>query len=102
MMDPTATPPKFVMWKSIPQRQEPDWQRHWLGHELDSTAVFNARGIGIGEPMFNADVHRPLGTGDWLIMFFHEAARLERRKSDPSVGPNTLILWPPGAEQFYS
>jgi hypothetical protein len=53
-------------------------------------------------PMFNADVHRPNGTGDWLIMFFHEPVRLRRGQEEPSAGGNSLILWPPGAEQFYS
>ena len=95
-------PPKFVMWKSIPAGDDLGWQRQWFGNELDPTAVFNVRGLGIREPMFNANVHRPIGTGDWLIMFFHEAARLERDSVEPSVGPNTLILWSPDAEQFYS
>jgi len=102
MTDRSATPPKFVMWKSIPQGKKLGWQRQWFANELDPTAVFNVRGLGIREPMFNVDVHRPIGTGDWLIVFFHEAARLQRGNPEPSVEPNTLILWPPGAEQFYS
>ena len=90
------------MWKSIPLGNNLGWQRQWFGNELDSDAVFNVRGLGICEPMFNADVYRPIGTGDWLIMFFHAAARLKRNEAKASVGPKTLILWPPGAEQFYS
>ena len=97
-----ATPPGFVMWRTLPQGDDPGWKRQWFGNELDAGAVFNVRGIGIREPMFNADVHRPIGTGDWLIMFFHLPARLRRGEAEPSVGANTLILWPPGAEQFYS
>lgn len=97
-----ATPPKFVMWKSLPPGQDLGWQRQWYGNELDPTAVFNVRGVGVREPMFNPNVHRPIGTGDWLIMFFHSAARLVPNDPNPSVGPNTLILWSPGAEQFYS
>ncbi len=100
--DGAATPPHFVMWKPVPLGQDLGWQRQWFGNELDPTAVFNVRGLGIREPMFNADVHRPIGTGDWLIMFFHEAVRLRRGDEESSAGPNTLILWPPGAEQFYS
>jgi len=96
------TPPKFVMWKSIPIGDDLGWQRRWFGNELDPAAVFNVRGLGIREPMFNADVHRPIGTGDWLIMYFDDAARLDRNDVEPSVGPHTLILWPPSAEQFYS
>lgn len=97
-----ARPPRFVMWKSIPRDQQLGWARHWFGNELNSEAVFNVRGLGLREPMFNADVHRPIGTGDWLIMFFHEAARLRPESSRPSVPAKTLILWPPGVEQFYS
>ncbi len=97
-----AIPPGFVMWKSVPPEQTNGWQRQWFGNELDATAVFNVRGIGIREPMFNADVHRPNGTGDWLIMLFHEPVRLRRAQKEPSAGPNSLILWPPGAAQYYS
>lgn len=98
----TTNPPKFVMWKSLSLGEEPGWQRRWFGNELDARAVFNVRGVGIREPMFNANVHRPVGTGDWLIMFFHQPARLDCKEMRPSVGANTLILWPPRAEQFYS
>ncbi len=97
-----ASPPSFVMWNTVPQGTELDWQRQWFGHELDPGAVFNVRGIGIREPMFNADVHRPMGTGDWLIMLFHEPVRLDPGCVKPSEPANTLILWPPGAAQFYS
>ena len=95
-------PPAFVMWNAIPTGADVDWQRQWFGHELDPQAVFNVRGIGIREPLFNADVHRPMGTGDWLIMLFHAPARLKPNHADPSIPGNTLILWPPGAPQFYS
>lgn len=96
------SPPSFVMWDSTPDGEATEWKRHWFGHELDAKAVFNVRGIGIREPMFNADVDRPLGTGDWLIMFFHKAARLDPDKASPSVPAKTLVLWPPGVRQFYS
>lgn len=102
MPNTSVVPPKFVMWKSMPLGQTPGWLRQWYGNELDPHAVFTVRGVGICEPMFNANVHRPIGTGDWLIMFFHKAARLERFNLKPTATPNTLILWPPGVEQFYS
>ncbi|PHS03128.1 MAG: hypothetical protein COA78_19120 [Blastopirellula sp.] len=102
MPEQIEAPPKFVMWKSVPLVEDLGWQRQWFGNELDPTAVFNVRGVGIREPMFNENVHRPIGTGDWLIMYFHQAARLERNNSAGSSQPNSLVLWPPGAEQFYS
>ena len=102
MSKKAAKPPTFVMWESIPEGQKLGWQRYWFGNELDPTAVFNVRGLGLNEPMFNANVDRPIGTGDWLIMFFHQPVRLKRNLAEPSSGSQTLILWPPGVDQFYS
>jgi len=95
-------PPGFTMWGELPGDAKRDWKRQWFGHELTPEAAFNVRGIGIGEPLFNPNVHRPHGTGDWLIMLFQEAPRLDRFNPKPSHPAMTLILWPPGAEQFYS
>lgn len=97
-----TAPPAFVMWNPVQQGSDLGWKRQWFGHELEPNAVFNVRGIGIREPMFNSDVERPMGTGDWLIMLFHFPARLNPRRRDPSTTPNTLMLWPPGRPQFYS
>lgn len=98
----SPAPPSFVMWDSTPDGDASTWSRQWFGNELDPNAVFNVRGVGIREPMFNENVDRPLGTGDWLIMFFHESARLDSASPAPSTSAKTLILWPPGAHQFYS
>jgi AraC-like DNA-binding protein len=95
-------PPGFTMWGELPGDAKRDWKRQWFGHELTPEAAFNVRGIGISEPLFNPNVHRPHGTGDWLIMLFQEAPRLDRFNPKPSHPAMTLILWPPGAEQFYS
>ncbi|MEM0970742.1 MAG: AraC family transcriptional regulator, partial [Verrucomicrobiota bacterium] len=97
-----ARPPGFVMWAELPEDEHRTWQRQWFGHELVPEAAFNVRGIGIREPLFNPNVSRPMGTGDWLIMLFHKAPRLEPHSAAPSHGPKTLVLWPPGAAQFYS
>jgi hypothetical protein len=40
-------PPRFVMWKSIPRDQQLGWERHWFGNELNPSAVFNVRGLGL-------------------------------------------------------
>ena len=94
--------PYFLMWRPLEPDLERDWERQWFGHELNTEAVFNIRGIGIREPMFNANVNRPAGTGDWLMMLFHEAARLDSERVDASVDPMTLVIWEPGVPQFYS
>jgi len=95
-------PPGFTMWGELPEDVNRDWRRQWFGNELTPEAVFNIRGIGISEPLFNPNVHRPHGTGDWLIMLFHKAPRLERTNPKPSHPAMSLMLWPPGAGQFYS
>jgi len=90
------------MWHDLPANEDRDWERQWFGLELQPEAAFNVRGIGIREPLFNPNVHRPFGTGDWLIMLFHHAPRLEPENPNPSAPPNTLMIWPPRHEQFYS
>ena len=95
-------PPGFAMWGELPEDLNRSWRRQWFGHELTPEASFNVRGIGICEPLFNPNVHRPHGTGDWLIMLFHEAPRLDRTNPKSSHPAMSLMLWPPGAGQFYS
>jgi AraC-like DNA-binding protein len=90
------------MWSKLPEDKRRKWDRQWFGDKLVPEATFRVRGIGIREPMFNANVDRPLGTGDWLIMLFHQAPRLDRGNPQVSNPPKTLILWPPGEAQFYS
>lgn len=90
------------MWRALEPDLERDWERQWFGHELTPTAAINVRGIGIREPMFNVNVNRPIGTGDWLLMLFHEAVRLDPKRKSPSAEPMTLVIWEPGAHQFYS
>ena len=102
LLEPNPLPPPFVMWKELPEENSHVWERQWFGHELEPDSLFNIRGIGIREPLFNTDVHRPLGTGDWLIMLFHEPSRLERSNPHASHPALTLVIWPPKAEQFYS
>ena len=94
--------PAFVMWNALPTDEHRTWDRQWFGHELMPKATFTVRGIGIREPMFNQNVDRPMGTGDWLIMLFHEASRLERDDPSPSASALTMVIWPPGVPQFYS
>ena len=90
------------MWSETSGSEKRDWDRQWFGHELTPEAAFNVRGIGIKEPLFNPDVHRPYGTGDWLIMLFHCPPRLDQENAEASHPPMTLVIWPPGAAQFYS
>ena len=90
------------MWKPLPEDGERDWEREWFGDQLNPGTVFSVRGIGIREPMFNENVHRPMGTGDWLIMFFHEPPRLDPGDPAPSDPARTMMIWPRRAAQYYS
>jgi AraC-like DNA-binding protein len=94
-------PPEFVKWKNSPLSDSVGF-RKWYGADLDADAVFNVRGIGIYEPMFNENIDRPYGTGDWLIMLFHHPSRLDKSLKTASAPAESLMLWPPGAPQFFS
>lgn len=100
--DVASEAPSFVMWRPLEVDLERNWERQWFGHELNPEAALNIRGIGIREPMFNENVNRPLGTGDWLIMLFHEPARLDPRREGTSSPAMSLVIWEPGVGQFYS
>jgi hypothetical protein len=97
----TSALPVFLMWRKLPDDPRRPWKRQWFGHELAPKNPFTVRGIGIREPQFRRNVHRPHGTGDWLVMLFHKPPRLERVNSLASHPALTLVIWPPGAEQFY-
>jgi|TARA_B110000902_G_C14277247_1_gene575356 AraC-like DNA-binding protein len=93
-------PPDYLRWNTSSEGDKV--KRRWFGDELQPQSLFTIRGIGIYEPMINANVERPIGTGDWLIMLFHHPARLDKTQKNPSVPANTLMIWPPGAKQFFS
>lgn len=97
----TSALPVFLMWRKLPDDPRRPWKRQWFGHELAPKNPFTVRGIGIREPQFRRNVHRPHGTGDWLVMLFHKPPRLERMNYLASHPALTLVIWPPGAEQFY-
>lgn len=100
IMNYDISPPEYLRWNS--SLTGDNVKRQWFGNELQPKSLFTVRGIGIYEPMVNTDVERPIGTGDWLIMLFHHPARLDKAQEKPSVPANTLMIWPPGARQFFS
>lgn len=54
---------------------------------------FAVNGVGVCETMAPGIVNRPRGTGDSLLMFFHDAAVVNVREEVISVAPGTLIYW---------
>jgi AraC-like DNA-binding protein len=59
------------------------------------------RGIGIREIMPPCIVNRPKGTGDILIMFFHDDVVLRCKNGVKEFSPNTLMVWHNGAGHYY-
>lgn len=63
--------------------------------QIDSS--FFIRGIGIEEEMRPGLIDRPIGTGDWLIMYFHSQCQI----MDQQAPAGSLIIWKPGDHQKY-
>ncbi|MCF2949792.1 hypothetical protein L0668_16860 [Paraglaciecola aquimarina] len=73
------TPHGYLRWDTPVAPEHENATRKWFGYELQPQSLITIRGIGIYEPMINANVDRPLGTGDWLIMLFHHPPRLDKK-----------------------
>ena len=59
-------------------------------------------GIGLHEPMAKRSViHRPHGTGDFLIMLFQTPAQAGVSPAIPVNPAGTMIIWKPGDRHFY-
>ena len=100
--------PDFAMWKTVARDKAIGWERYWFSeNNTPNSDSFRINALGIDEPMFNENVTRPVGSGDWLFMFFHLPAKLREKCGTSKTEfilsqKNTLIVWPPGAPQFYS
>lgn len=62
---------------------------------------FRPRAYGLREAMRPGLVNRPCGTGDYLIMYFHNPVRAGCSIAAEWVGPQTLYIWAPDDHQFY-
>jgi AraC family transcriptional regulator, arabinose operon regulatory protein len=75
--------------------------KHFFAVPPLQTRRLTIRGIGIQEAMPARVVDRPRGTGDYLLMYFHDpiwAASAEL----PSLQPaGTLMIWSPSRWQYY-
>lgn len=89
----------------IPPRQSKQGFRHfYTPRPLDSPEI-SIRGIGLREVMWPNLVERPTGLGDFLFMLFHDPAHASAEVPGNAhlhlEAPDTLMLWPPGAGQYY-
>lgn len=66
-----------------------------------SRTELSIRGLGLRERMPACMVERREGTGDYLLMLFHDRARVGTSLPLLHVPPDTLMIWPPNRSQYY-
>jgi len=93
---------------SEPPRRQPasEWTgiRRFFIPRRNGRGQFLVRGIGIGEHMPATMIDRPDGTGDYLLMLFHDEARMgdfPQSENAPDRPASSMIIWPTGAPQHY-
>ncbi|MBE2204921.1 MAG: helix-turn-helix transcriptional regulator [Chthoniobacterales bacterium] len=64
-------------------------------------ARFRPRAYGLREAMRPGFVNRPQGTGDYLVMLFHDPVRAGCGTDAGWVASRTLHVWGPDDHQFY-
>jgi AraC-like DNA-binding protein len=76
--------------------------KHFFSPRPLDTPKLSIAGIGLHEKMPPVYIRRPQGTGDYLIMLFHDEACAA---CDASMGnphpPETMMIWRPGMAQYY-
>lgn len=59
------------------------------------------RGVGINEKMRPGIVDRPTGTGDWLLMYFHDQVFIRSAKGIEEHPVGSWIIWAEKDWQYY-
>ena len=75
--------------------------RHFFASPPLNSKRLLIRGIGIQERMRPQIIDRPAGTGDYLFMYFYEAAWIRTREGLRKHEPGTLVLWAPEDGHYY-
>lgn len=87
---------------SLPDHLGAGLRHFFMPRPLDTPAI-SISGIGIREQMKLCMFDRYKGTGDCLIMLFHDPAQMDVRPitdQEPAVA-STMMIWPTGAPQHY-
>ncbi|RMD74550.1 MAG: AraC family transcriptional regulator, partial [Lentisphaerae bacterium] len=71
--------------------------KHFFPAPILAGEDLSIRAVGIEEWMQPCLVHRPEGTGDWLLMVFHHDVKL----ADGWHSPPVVMLWEPGMGHYY-
>ncbi|MDD5200832.1 MAG: AraC family transcriptional regulator [Terrimicrobiaceae bacterium] len=76
--------------------------KHFFAPNVLKSADIEIHGIGVREWMPPCMVERPHGTGDHLIMVFHQPVAVGSRPGPkPVEGTDAMMIWPPGRGQYY-
>ena len=75
--------------------------KHFFAAPVSFGGKLTIRGIGIQERMPPCIVHRPVGTGDHLIMYFYEPVEISSGGPVVECPEGTLMVWRPGQLQHY-
>jgi AraC-like DNA-binding protein len=62
---------------------------------------FYVSGVGVREIMRPGIVNRPNGTGDWLLMFFHDPVKIKVSEDIVNFPGNTFMIWTPKDGHLY-
>ncbi len=58
-----------------------------------SKTICNVTRIGIHETMQKGIVNRPLGTGDWMFVYFHDSVFIKTHLGITQYPPGSFIIW---------
>ena len=75
--------------------------KHFFPVPVSFGGRLRIRGIGIQERMPPSIIHRPVGTGDFLIMYFYEPVEVSSGGPPVECPEGTLMIWEPGQLQHY-
>jgi AraC-like DNA-binding protein len=76
--------------------------KHFFAPAPLSTPALAVRGLGVHERMHPSLIRRPQGTGDYLLMLFHDEAHAGTTPDlDQMHPPETMFIWTPEHAQYY-
>lgn len=73
----------------------------WFEKINNPQIEFTVHGIGYYEKMEPCIVNRPKGTGDCLLMLFHDTVQVKCEGIIQEVNPGSMILWDTSMGHFY-
>lgn len=86
---------------SVPIRMILNNSFFWFDRQSDYNSQFTVHGIGFHERMNESLVNRPGGTGDCLLMVFHDVAQVKCNGSIHEVSPGSMVIWDSSMGHYY-